>query len=107
MDVTKNRMVAASLAAALVGLAAAPSANAGPNRAVEACKTAIAAEQGDEVVSRLKQVRPRGSAYEAWFNVSDGDTELKAYCLNKRSGTELVTSEGSWTGSKLKRPQVG
>jgi len=92
--------------AAVASVGFATTASAGPNRAVEACKTAIAEEQGPELVTRLKKVQPRGGSYEAWFNLTDGDTQLKAYCLNKRSSTEIITSEGVWKGRNLKRPSM-
>lgn len=87
-----------------VALALSSTAFASADRAVQACKGAIADEQGAEVSTRLKKIRPRGASYEAWFNLSDGDTQFKAYCLMKRDEIELITSEGSWKGRNPQRP---
>ena len=55
----------------------------------------------------LKKIKPRGSSYEAWFNVSDDDEPLKSYCYVKRGNVEqLVTTNGRWTGSNPKRPKA-
>lgn len=90
---------------AVVALSLSSAALASADRAVKACKSAIADEQGTELSTRLKKIQSRGGSYEAWFNLSDGDTQLKAYCLSKRSSVDLVTSEGSWTGRNPQRPQ--
>ena len=89
---------------AVVSVGFASTAAASADRAVKACKSAIAEEQGTELAARLKKVQPRGPAYEAWFNLTDGDTQLKAYCINKRNSVEIITSEGAWQGRNLKRP---
>lgn len=78
---------------------------ASADRAVKACKSAIADETGSELSARLKKIQSRGGSYEAWFNLSDGATQLKAYCVSKRSAVEVITSEGSWTGRNPQRPE--
>jgi len=88
----------------VLALSVASPAFASADRAVKACKGAIESEQGSDVSTRLKKISPRGGAYEAWFNLSDGDTQLKAYCLSKRGEIEVITSEGSWNSRNPQRP---
>lgn len=104
--ITRNMQRPTALAAILLAsLAASPAALASADRAVKACKGAIAEQQGSEMSTRLKTIKARGNAYEAWFNLSDGDTQLKAYCLSKRSNIEITTSEGRWTSRNPRRPE--
>jgi len=91
----------------LTSLIASPAALASSDNAVKACKGAIADQQGEQISARLKSIKTRGNGYEAWFNLSDGDTQLKAYCLNKRNNVELMTSEGRWTSRNPRRPSKG
>ena len=52
------------------------------------------------------KIKPRGSSYETWFNISDGESDFKSYCFIKRGEIqELVTTEGRWTRNP-KRPAV-
>ena len=104
MGIRNSRRPLALITSTVVAVSLAGPAFAGANRAVEACKDAIAEDQGTELMTRLKKISPRGGSYEAWFNLSDGDTQLKAYCLSKRSGVQLITSEGSWTSRNPQRP---
>ncbi|MGI9342201.1 MAG: hypothetical protein ACR2QV_05090 [Gammaproteobacteria bacterium] len=106
MDTRRFQLPLAVAATVLASIALSPSAFASADNAVKACKGAIADEQGAEVSTRLKSIRARGNAYEAWFNLSDGDTQLKAYCLSKRNNIELMTSEGRWTSRNPKRPKT-
>lgn len=75
---------------------------------VKACRAAIAEAEGRDYSDvDLKKIKPRGNSYEAWFNVSDDDEPLKAYCFIKRGKVEqLVTTEGRWTSSNPKRPKI-
>lgn len=75
---------------------------------VQACRAAIAEAEGRDYSDvSLKKIKPRGSSYEAWFNVSDDGQPLKSYCYIKRGKVEqLVTTEGRWTGSNPRRPKV-
>lgn len=101
-----NRIRPLALAAGTVlALSLSSTALASADRAVKACKSAIADEQGTELSTRLKKIQSRGGSYEAWFNLSDGDMQLKAYCLSKRNSVELVTAEGSWKGRNPQRPE--
>ena len=82
--------------------------SASPDETVKACRAAIAEAEGmDYADVSLKKIKPRGSSYEAWFNVSDGDKALKSYCYIKRGKVEqLVTNEGRWKSSNPRRPKV-
>ncbi len=91
--------------AAILALSLSSTALASADRAVKACKSAIADERGSELSARLKKIQSRGGSYEAWFNLSHGATQLKAYCVSKRSTVEIITSEGSWTGRNPQRPE--
>ena len=73
---------------------------------VQSCKAAIAEAEGSAYNrASLKRIKPRGSSYEVWFNISDGDRELKSYCYIKRGEVqELVTTEGRWSPNP-KRPE--
>ena len=104
MDILRTLRPITVTTGALVALTLSSAAMASADRAVKACKGAIADEQGSEMNTRLKKIKSRGSSYEAWFNLSDGDSQLKAYCLSKRDSVEVVTSEGSWKGRNPKRP---
>lgn len=81
---------------------------ANADETVRICRAAIAEAEGQDYSDvSLKKIKPRGSSYEAWFNVSDGDQSLKSYCYIKRGKVEqLVTTEGRWTSSNPKRPKV-
>ncbi len=81
---------------------------ANADETVQICRAAIAEAEGRDYSDvSLKKIKPRGSSYEAWFNVSDGDQSLKSYCYIKRGKVEqLVTTEGRWTSSNPKRPKV-
>lgn len=81
---------------------------ANADETVKACRAAIAEAHGRDYSDvALKKIKPRGSSYEAWFNVSAGDQPLKSYCYIKRGKVEqLVTTEGRWTSSNPKRPKV-
>ena len=81
---------------------------ANADETVQICRAAIAdAEDRDYSDVALKKIKPRGSSYEAWFNVSDDDEPLKSYCYVKRGNVEqLVTTDGRWTGSNPKRPKA-
>jgi len=106
METRRIQRPVAVAAAFVASIALSPSAFASADNAVKACKGAIADEQGKQVSTRLKSIRARGNAYEAWFNLSDGDTQLKAYCLSKRNNIELMTSEGRWTSRNPRRPKT-
>lgn len=101
-----NAGLAAFCIVALLG--AVPAALAGPaENAIKACKIAFAEEQGSEMMARLKRIKSRGTTYEAWFNLSDGDDQLKAYCVAKRERvTEVFLAEGRWTSRKPSRPEA-
>lgn len=74
--------------------------------AVKACKVAIADDQGSGMMARLKKIKTRGNSYETWFNLSDGDAQMKAYCVIKRDKVEeIFTSEGRWSGRNPGRPE--
>lgn len=92
------------LAAMLLGSGPAWSASA--NQVVQSCKAAIWEAEGSQIgKASLKRIKPRGSSYETWFNISSGDRELKSYCYMKRGAVEqLVTTEGRWS-SNPKRPK--
>ena len=105
---TRIRNSAALMATGVLALVVAtPAALAGPaENAIEACKVAIAADQGAETMARLKKIKSRGNSYEAWFNLSDGDDQLKAYCLTRRNKVEeYVATEGRWTSRNPGRPE--
>jgi hypothetical protein len=103
----RRRMSPLVVAAGVVAaLSLSSAAHASADRAVSACKDAIADAEGSELRARLKKIKSRGGAYEAWFNLSDGDTQLKAYCYSKRDQVDLITSEGAWKGRNPKRPAV-
>jgi hypothetical protein len=106
MDYRRIQRTLAVAAAIMTSLAMSPAAFASADRAVKACKGAIADEQGEAMSTRLKSIRARGNAYEAWFNLSDGDTQLKAYCLSRRNTVEIITSEGRWTSRNPRRPET-
>jgi len=93
-------------AVAVLGVSLSSPAVASADRAVMACKDAIVDENGAELRTRLKKIKSRGGSYEAWFNLSDGDTQLKAYCLSNRDSVDLITSEGSWKGRNPQPPEV-
>ena len=104
MDMIRRIRPIAVTTGTIVALTLSTAALASVDRAVKACKGAIEAEQGAEISTRLKKISSRGNSYEAWFNLSDGDTQMKAYCLSKRSDVEVITTEGSWKGRNPKRP---
>jgi len=81
---------------------------ANADETVQACRAAIAEAEGRDYSDvSLKKIKPRGSSYEAWFNVSDDDHPLKSYCYIKRGKVEqLVTTEGRWASSNPRRPKV-
>lgn len=106
MEIRSSIAPLALFAVAIVGVSLSSPAVASADRAVMACKSAIVDEQGSELRTRLKKIKARGGSYEAWFNLSDGDTQMKAYCLSKRDKVDLITSEGSWKGRNPKRPEV-
>jgi len=104
----KTRKGAALIATSIFALlSASPAALAGPaENAIKACKLAIADDQGSEMTARVKKVKSRGISYETWFNLSDGDAQMKAYCVTKRDKVEeIVTSEGRWTSRNPSRPE--
>lgn len=96
--------IAITLAIMLLASGAAWSASA--DKVVKSCKAAISDSQGTAISSAsLKRVKPRGNSYETWFNVTEGDQELKSYCYIKRGEVQqLVTSQGRWS-SNPKRPK--
>ena len=96
-------VVAGMLALSFVSM---PAATAAPNQAVDACKTAIAAEHEADYRTSPKKIKSRGGTYEVWLNLQDGDTQLKAFCVNKRGDVQVSTSAGAWKGSNPKRPTV-
>ena len=106
MDIINRIRPLAVTTATVVALGISSTAMACADRAIEACKSAIADEQGAELSTRLKKIKTRGGGYEAWFNLSDGDQQMKAFCATKRDQVELVTSEGSWTGRNPRRPEM-
>jgi hypothetical protein len=75
---------------------------------VQACRAAIAEAEGRDYSDvSLKKIKPRGSSYEVWFNVSGDAQPLKSYCYIKRGKVEqLVTTAGRWTGSNPRRPKT-
>ena len=80
---------------------------ANAEKAIEACKVAITAERGEGAKTKVKKIKPRGGNYEAWLNISEGDSQFKTYCSTKRGKVNnLVTSEGRWTSSNPKRPET-
>ena len=81
--------------------------SASADNVVKVCKTAIAESEGTDYNSAsLKRIKPRRSSYETWFNIAEGDRELKSYCYIKRGQLEqLVTTEGRWS-SNPKRPKT-
>ena len=97
------RFVATSLSA-VAALCFAGVTVADPNQAVEGCKEAIANEHGSELIPRLKRIEVRGGSYEAWFNLTDGEKKVKAYCLKNRNKVDVVTSDGKWSGMNPPRP---
>ena len=106
MEIRKSIRPLAVATGAVLALSLSSTALASADKAVMACKTAIADEQGSELRARLKKIKSRGGAYEAWFNLSDGDTQLKAYCYSKRDGVDVITSEGNWKGRNPGRPSI-
>ncbi len=97
------------LAAALVGSGFAGVANAAPQeRAIEACKVAIAESVNqEEVNARLKRVKSRGNSYEVWLNVRSTDTPQRSYCLLRSGEVEqLVMQDGRWSGTRPRRPDT-
>ncbi|MDH3509331.1 MAG: hypothetical protein OER85_00580 [Gammaproteobacteria bacterium] len=96
--------IALTLAIMLLASGAAWSASA--DMIVKSCKDAIADSQGSGYSkANLQKIKPRGSSYETWFNVTSGDQELKSYCYIKRGEVQqLITSEGRWS-SNPKRPK--
>lgn len=74
--------------------------------AIQACRTAIEQAQGDEVVTKLSKVRPRGNNYEVWFNVVTDEAQQRSYCYLKRGEVQqMVTEDGAWKGRNPKRPK--
>jgi hypothetical protein len=106
MEIRSSIAPLAVFTVAVVGVSLSSPAAASADSAVMACKNAIVEEQGSELRTRLKKIKSRGGAYEAWFNLSDGDTQMTAYCLSKRDSVDVITSEGSWKGRNPKRPEV-
>ncbi len=98
----------AKLAAVLLLFTVGNAWGANADETVQICRAAIAEAEGRDYSDvALKQIKPRGKSYEAWFNVSDSDEPLKSYCYIKRGKVErLVTTEGRWVKSNLKRPKV-
>jgi len=106
MDVRNAYRPVAISALLVASIGLAPAAMASADSAVKACKAAILEEQGAAMSTRLKKIKTRGNSYETWFNLSDGDSQLKAYCMNRRGTTEVITSEGSWKGRNPQRPDA-
>lgn len=106
MDIRSSIAPLAVFAVAVLGVSLSSPAVASADRAVMACKNAIVEEQGAELRTRLKKIKSRGGSYEAWFNLSDGDTQMKAYCMSKRDQVDLIMTEGSWKGRNPKRPEI-
>ena len=81
--------------------------SASADKVVKSCKAAVTEAQGNtEAKASLMKIKPRGSSYETWFNISDGESDFKSYCFIKRGEIqELVTTEGRWTRNP-KRPAV-
>jgi len=107
MDI-RNRYRAALIAAGIAPLlGVSTAALAGPaENAIQACKIAIAEDHGSEMMARLKKIKSRGNSYETWFNLSDGNDQLKAYCVTKRDKVEeYVALEGRWTSRNPARPE--
>jgi hypothetical protein len=78
------------------------------DKSVQICKAAISEAEGRDYGDIfLKKIKPRGRNHEVWFNVSDGDEPIKSYCYVKRGKVEeLITTEGRWTSSNPRRPEV-
>jgi len=76
-------------------------------RAVSECRDAVAQEQGTDAVAKLKKVQSRGSGYDVWLNVKDGETELRSFCSLKRGKVDqVVTEDGRWTSRHPSRPDL-
>jgi len=105
-EMGKSYTIGSAIVFLLLAFGNAWGANA--DETVQACRAAIAEAEGRDYSDvSLKKIKPRGSSYEAWFNVSDADAPLKSYCYIKRGKVEqLVTSEGRWTSSNPRRPKV-
>lgn len=74
--------------------------------AIQACRIAIEQAQGDDIVTRLSKVRPRGNNYEVWFNVATEQAQQRSYCYLRRGEVQqLVTEDGRWKGRNPKRPE--
>lgn len=101
----KHTGLVAGCVVALLG--ASPAAIAGPAEdAIGACKVAIADEQGSEMLAKLKRIKSRGNTYETWFNLSNGDEQVKAYCVAKRNTVEeVILADGRWTRRNPSRPE--
>jgi hypothetical protein len=106
MDMDNTYTIRLAIVLLLLAFGNAWGANA--DETVKACRAAIAEAEGRDYSDvALKKIKPRGSSYEAWFNVSDGDEPLKSYCYIKRGKVEqLVTTDGRWTSSNPKRPKI-
>lgn len=101
-----KNIAATGLALAVIFLVSGQAWSASADKVVQNCKAAISeAEGSDYNRASLKRIKPRGSSYETWFNVSDGDREFKSYCYIKRGEVEqLVTTDGRWKRNP-KRPK--
>ena len=104
----RTRKGAALAAVSIFALlnASSPAMAGSAETAIEACKVAIADDQGSETMVRLKKIKTRGNSYETWFNLSDGDNKMKAFCVIRRNKVEqFVATEGRWTGRNPGRPE--
>jgi len=108
MDIQNSNRTALMASGIVALLGVSPAALAGPaENAIKACKVAIADDQGAATMARLKKIKSRGNSYEAWFNLSDGDAQHKAYCVTRRDKVEeYVATEGRWTSRNPGRPET-
>jgi hypothetical protein len=94
-------------AAALGAVAASGAAVAAPAQdAIEACRVAIEANAGQDVVSKLTKIKSRGANYEVWLSVKAEDQDQRTYCYLRRGQLDqFVVEDGSWVGRNPKRPE--
>lgn len=99
----KTLKIAQTLAVAGALVAAAPAAMAGSYKnSLNACKDAIAQDQGEDARVRMSSIDRKGRQYDLFLDVyvpaADGSEErMRAYCAAKGSKVlELVQAEGAW-----------
>jgi len=102
-----NRKALISMMSFAIALGVAGTAAAAPAQdAIEACKGAVSEAAGDEVVTKLMKIKPRGANYEVWLNVVNDDQTQRSYCYLRRGEVQqFVTEDGKWVGRNPRRPE--